>query len=98
MPNPEASTSEAQAVLERAFLRPEGLGSPRAAAHVHPPDGDVAHPERALRHGDRLTDAGAGCGHLVHMATHIDVLCGDYQNVVRPQPGRGARSTRGSRI
>ncbi len=21
-------------------------------------------------------------GHLVHMATHIDVLCGDYQNVV----------------
>jgi tetratricopeptide (TPR) repeat protein len=39
-------------------------------------------PERALRHGDRLTGLVPDSGHLVHMATHIDVLCGDYHNVV----------------
>jgi hypothetical protein len=39
-------------------------------------------PEAALKHGDRLTDLVPDSGHLIHMATHIDVLCGDYQNVV----------------
>lgn len=39
-------------------------------------------PEAALRHGDRLVDLVPDSGHLVHMAPHIDVLCGDYQNVV----------------
>ena len=39
-------------------------------------------PEKALPHGDRLVDLVPDSGHLVHMATHIDVLCGDYQNVV----------------
>jgi hypothetical protein len=39
-------------------------------------------PEAALLHGDRLVDLVPDSGHLVHMATHIDVLCGDYQNVV----------------
>ena len=39
-------------------------------------------PERALRHGDRLVDLVPDAGHLVHMPTHIDVLCGDYLNVV----------------
>ncbi|MEM9814430.1 MAG: hypothetical protein AAF913_17370, partial [Pseudomonadota bacterium] len=39
-------------------------------------------PERALRHGDALTTRVPDAGHLVHMATHIDALCGDYQNVV----------------
>ena len=40
------------------------------------------HPEKALRHGDILTNLIPDAGHLVHMATHIDVLCGDYQNVL----------------
>jgi len=39
-------------------------------------------PERALRHGDRLSTLVPDAGHLLHMATHIDVLCGDYSNVV----------------
>jgi hypothetical protein len=38
--------------------------------------------EAALKHGDRLTELVPDSGHLIHMATHIDVLCGDYQNVV----------------
>ena len=39
-------------------------------------------PQAALRHGDRLAGLCPDAGHLVHMATHIDVLCGDYQSVV----------------
>jgi len=39
-------------------------------------------PEKALRHGDRLCALVPEAGHLQHMATHIDVLCGDYLNVI----------------
>ncbi|WP_347311052.1 hypothetical protein [Defluviimonas sp. SAOS-178_SWC] len=78
-----ASTLEAQAVLEKAFEE-------RADAWDHP---GLLHfyihlmemsptPEKALKHGDRLTDLVPDSGHLIHMATHIDVLCGDYQSVV----------------
>jgi tetratricopeptide (TPR) repeat protein len=78
-----ASTDEARRVLEHAFAT-------QAAAWDHP---GLLHmyihlmemsptPEKALPHGDRLVDLVPDSGHLVHMATHIDVLCGDYQNVV----------------
>ncbi|WP_328700544.1 tetratricopeptide repeat protein [Alterinioella nitratireducens] len=40
------------------------------------------YPEKALRHGDRLSTLMPDAGHLLHMSTHIDVLCGDYMNVV----------------
>ena len=39
-------------------------------------------PERALRHGDRLRRLVPDGGHLIHMPTHIDVLCGNYHDVV----------------
>ena len=78
-----ASTKEAQAALEAAF-------ETRADAWDHP---GLLHmyihlmemsptPEKALKHGDRLTELVPDSGHLIHMATHIDVLCGDYHNVV----------------
>ncbi len=80
--NPEASTSEAMAILERAFERPEGWRHP-GLLHMYIHLMEMSpHPERALRHGDALTGLVPDAGHLVHMATHIDVLCGDYQNVV----------------
>jgi len=41
------------------------------------------HPEKALPAANRLRDAMPGAGHLVHMPSHIDVLVGDYQNVIR---------------
>ena len=40
------------------------------------------HPERALAAGDRLRGLVPDAGHLEHMPTHIDVLCGDYRSVV----------------
>jgi tetratricopeptide (TPR) repeat protein len=40
------------------------------------------HPERALRAGDALCSLVPDAGHLIHMPTHIDVLCGNYKDVI----------------
>lgn len=78
-----ASTAEAQSVLERAFAtNPDAWNHPGLLhMYIHLMEMSPT-PERALPHGDRLVDLVPDSGHLVHMATHIDVLCGDYQNVV----------------
>jgi tetratricopeptide (TPR) repeat protein len=39
-------------------------------------------PQRALRAGDRLREIVPDSGHLIHMATHLDVLCGHYRDVL----------------
>lgn len=83
VPNPEASTPDAMAVLERAFDQTPGAWDHPGLLHMYIHLMEMSpHPERALRHGDRLTDLVPDAGHLVHMGTHIDVLCGDYQNVL----------------
>jgi len=41
-----------------------------------------AHPEDALPAADLLRDLVPDAGHLQHMPTHIDVLCGDYRSSV----------------
>ncbi len=81
-PKEGASTTEARQVLERALEHP--------MSRVHP---GVLHmyihlmemspfPERALRAADWLRGLVPDAGHLQHMSTHIDVLCGHYHNVV----------------
>ena len=83
VPNPDASTTEAMAVLERAFDETPGAWDHPGLLHMYIHLMEMSpHPERALRHGDRLTDLVPDAGHLVHMGTHIDVLCGEYQNVL----------------
>ena len=83
VPNPEASTVAAMAVLERAFERDPRAWDHPGLLHMYIHLMEMSpHPERALRHGDRLTTLAPDAGHLAHMATHIDVLCGDYQNVL----------------
>ena len=78
-----ASTLEAQAALEKAFSELPGAWDHPGLLHMYIHLMEMSPtPEKALRHGDRLTDLVPDSGHLVHMATHIDVLCGDYQNVV----------------
>lgn len=78
----DADTDEARAILERALENP--------ASRVHP---GVLHmyihlmemspfPELALRASDWLRDLAPDSGHLRHMPTHIDVLCGHYYQVV----------------
>ena len=39
-------------------------------------------PDRALAAADQLRQLCPQCGHLLHMATHIDVLCGQYLEAV----------------
>jgi tetratricopeptide (TPR) repeat protein len=39
-------------------------------------------PQRALRAGDRLRQIVPDSGHLIHMPTHLDVLCGHYHDVL----------------
>jgi tetratricopeptide (TPR) repeat protein len=51
-------------------------------------------PERALWAGDRLVDLVPDGGHLVHMATHIDVLCGQYHDVVARNRAAAAADAR----
>jgi len=83
VPNPDASTPEAMTVLERAFEQTPGAWDHPGLLHMYIHLMEMSpHPERALRHGDRLSELVPDAGHLVHMATHIDVLCGDYQNVL----------------
>lgn len=83
IPNPEASTVEAMEVLERAFELTKGAWDHPGLLHMYIHLMEMSpHPEKALRHGDKLKDLVPDAGHLVHMGTHIDVLCGEYQNVL----------------
>ncbi|MGB0848669.1 MAG: hypothetical protein ACPGSM_18195 [Thiolinea sp.] len=78
-----ADTLEAITVLERAFNEVNGAWQHPGLLHMYIHLMEMSpHPERALRHGDALSTLVPDAGHLLHMATHIDVLCGDYQNVV----------------
>jgi len=78
-----ASTLEAQAALEHAFASDPAARDHPGLLHMYTHLMEMSpNPEKALCHGDRLVDLVPDSGHLVHMATHIDVLCGDYQNVV----------------
>ena len=78
-----ADTLEAISVLEEAFDTLDGAWSHPGLLHMYIHLMEMSpHPEKALRHGDALSTLVPDAGHLLHMATHIDVLCGDYQNVV----------------
>lgn len=80
-----ADTAEAIEVLEKALRRrEEGGEAPHPGLlhmYVHLMEMSP-HPERALAAGDRLRGLVPDAGHLRHMPTHIDVLCGDYRSVV----------------
>ena len=79
----KARTPEAMAVLERAFAEHPLAWEHPGLLHLWVHLLEMSpFPERALRQGDRLRTLVPDAGHLVHMPTHIDVLCGAYQNVV----------------
>ncbi len=78
-----AGTAEARDVLESAFQ-----DSPQAWRHpgllhlyIHLMEMSPF-PQKALRVGDHLRTLVPDAGHLIHMPTHIDILCGLYQDVV----------------
>ncbi|RDE19406.1 hypothetical protein DV711_10940 [Motiliproteus coralliicola] len=78
-----ADTEEAIQVLESAFDQLAGAKQHPGLLHMYLHLMEMSpHPERALSAGDALIDLVPDAGHLQHMPTHIDVLCGDYHNVV----------------
>jgi len=77
-----AATVEARAVLERALASPQGRAHPGALHYYIHLMEMSPRPEEALWAGDLLRDLCPDAGHLLHMPTHLDVLCGDYHSVV----------------
>lgn len=78
-----ADTLEAISVLDKAFETLPGAWQHSGLLHMYIHLMEMSpYPERALRHGDALSTLVPEAGHLLHMPTHIDVLCGDYMNVV----------------
>ncbi len=80
-----ADTLEAVEVLESAFtdLAEQGANTHPGLLHMYIHLMEMSpHPEKALKAGDALVNLAPDAGHLQHMATHIDLLCGHYQNVV----------------
>jgi tetratricopeptide (TPR) repeat protein len=80
-PAPGADTLEAIAVLERAMGPTKGDDPPHpGVAHMYIHAMEMSpHPERALGACDALRDLATDAGHFLHMPSHIDVQCGDYQ-------------------
>src|SRR5262249_32441248 len=82
-PAANAGTEECRTVLEQAFERnPVAWDHPGLLhRYVHLMEMSPF-PERALRAGDRLRAIMPDSGHLIHMPTHLDVLCGHYNDVL----------------
>jgi tetratricopeptide (TPR) repeat protein len=84
-PSEGASTLEAKDILEEAMVDVELKGShPHAGLlhyYIHVMEMSPT-PEAALRAGDIMRTLVPDCGHLLHMPTHIDFQCGNYNDVV----------------
>ncbi|MCV6593215.1 MAG: hypothetical protein OIF48_09715 [Silicimonas sp.] len=78
-----AGTLRARALLEEALESdPAAMGHPGLLhLYVHLMEMSPT-PEAALKAGDALRTLVPDAGHLVHMPTHIDIQCGQYQDVV----------------
>ena len=76
-----ARTLEAKAVLDRAVAG-AGAGHPGVLhMYIHLMEMSPV-PEAALTVADRLRGMVPDAGHLQHMSSHLDVLCGDFRQVV----------------
>lgn len=82
-PAARSSAPKARALMENAFAADEAAWRHPGLLHMYIHLMELSStPEHALRHGDALINLVPASGHLIHMATHIDVLCGEYQDVV----------------
>ncbi len=78
-----AGTDEAVAVLEQAFAEIPAAWDHPGLLHLYVHLMEMSpFPQRALRAGDRLRAIMPDSGHLIHMPTHLDVLCGQYHDVL----------------
>lgn len=78
-----AATEEAQRVLETVLDTDPATMAHPGLLHLYVHLMEMSpYPEKALKAGDALRTLVPDAGHLVHMPTHIDVLCGHYRDVV----------------
>lgn len=78
-----SATIEAKQVLEQAMESLAGAMEHPGLLHLYVHLMEMSPtPEKALKAGDVLRTLCPDAGHLVHMPTHIDVLCGQYHDVV----------------
>ena len=81
-PAPGSRVLEATRILETALDAPAGREHP-GILHLYLHAMEMsAHPERALPAADLLRGLVPDAGHLQHMPSHIDVLCGDYRSSI----------------
>lgn len=81
-PAPDAHTIEVKELLDHTFSRPGGLQHPGLLhLYIHLMEMSPA-PELALPIADHLRGLVPDAGHLQHMPTHLDVLCGDWRRAI----------------
>ncbi|HEX7427569.1 MAG TPA: tetratricopeptide repeat protein [Mycobacterium sp.] len=79
-PAPGSRVVEAKRILDDALATPAGREHP-GILHLYLHTMEMsATPQDALPAADRLRGMVPDAGHLQHMPSHIDVLCGDYRN------------------
>jgi tetratricopeptide (TPR) repeat protein len=77
-----ARTAQARAALDQALRSQEGRRHP-GVLHMYVHLMEMSpYPERARPAAEQLRSLVPDAGHLHHMPTHLDVLCGDYGRVV----------------
>ncbi|MGI5275420.1 hypothetical protein [Streptomyces rochei] len=82
LPARGARTTEAKDVLDRALAAEGGPEHP-GVLHLYTHLMEMSPtPEAALTVADRLRGLVPDAGHLHHMPSHLEVLCGDYRRVV----------------
>jgi tetratricopeptide (TPR) repeat protein len=78
-----AGTEECRAVLEDTFEKIPAAWDHPGLLHLYVHLMEMSpFPQRAMRAGDRLREIVPDSGHLIHMPTHLDVLCGQYNDVL----------------
>jgi tetratricopeptide (TPR) repeat protein len=81
-PPANAHTLEVKQVLDRGLAQDGGLAHPGLLhLYIHLMEMSST-PEAALPVADHLRGLVPDSGHLNHMPTHLDVLCGDYQRAI----------------
>jgi tetratricopeptide (TPR) repeat protein len=81
-PAPGSRVVEAKRILDHVLATPAGRQHPGVLhLYIHAMEMS-AHPEQALPAAELLRGLVPDAGHLRHMPSHIDVLCGDYHSSV----------------
>ncbi len=81
-PAPGSRVVEAKRILDDALATPAGREHP-GVLHLYLHTMEMsASPQDALPAADLLRDLVPDAGHLRHMPSHIDVLCGNYRDSV----------------